>query len=150
MFFRDYVKASAQAPFEKRKGRFNCVGVRQPDSESPLVDNHLVLSGELALEREYVYRVLVGVDRANVLADIFFQHRLHYPGFGVGNRHELEPSAALNHSHYDVLWLRDWPRKAFTSAGLRSDESFIGLDIAAQEQTGFYHGLADSMAEVPR
>jgi len=93
VFLRDLVKRPIQAALEQGERIFNRVRMRVSDSVGALVIDGLMLSGEFALEREDIYRVFVGVDRANVLADSLFQFGLQYPALtsGTGTRRNLPP-----------------------------------------------------------
>jgi hypothetical protein len=64
------VERAVETFLEKAESILNRIGVRLAHGVGSLVNDGLMFAREFALEREYVYRVFVAVDRANLLADM--------------------------------------------------------------------------------
>ena len=70
MLYRDFVIRPIQTALEQGKRILNRVGMNRADSIGAAVIDRFVLAVEGMLEQERVYRMLIGVDRFHVRADM--------------------------------------------------------------------------------
>jgi len=151
MLRADAVPRSSDTALEKRKRRFDCVGVDVSDDVSArtVIDCFVAVGLSEFFHCELIRCVVVGKDHVHILADVLADIPSKRSGLSVMGMKETEIAVTLTNTddHLFVVHFGGMPLTAILAVNV----GHIHFDLAIQHRlVRLCHRVTDAMAEVPR